>query len=48
MRLAPLGLIDAANGDMFTDFETWEDETLWRALKSSYGVSGSGDSDSYS
>lgn len=38
-RLAPMGLTDAAQGNMFTDFETWEDEVFWPALAAKYGVS---------
>lgn len=37
-RIVPLAVTDAANRDMFTDFETWEDETLWPALKEKYGA----------
>lgn len=37
-RLIPLGTTDAAEGDMFSDFETWEDESLWPALKAKYGA----------
>ncbi|KXJ93884.1 bifunctional unspecific monooxygenase/NADPH--hemo protein reductase [Microdochium bolleyi] len=37
-RLADMGLADAAEGDMFADFETWEDETLWPALRDKYKV----------
>lgn len=37
-RLAPLGTADAAESDLFTRFETWEDETLWPALRARYGT----------
>lgn len=37
-RVAPLGVTDAAQGNMFTDFETWEDEVLWPALAEKYSV----------
>lgn len=37
-RLAPLGVADAAEGDLFTRFETWEDEQLWPALREKYGI----------
>lgn len=37
-RVAPMGLTDAAHGNMFTDFETWSDEKLWPALAEKYGV----------
>ncbi|KAI6497010.1 hypothetical protein PoMZ_05916 [Pyricularia oryzae] len=36
VRLAPLGLSNAAHGDMFVDFETWEFEILWPALADRY------------
>lgn len=36
VRLAPLGVSDAAQGDMFVDFETWEFDTLWPALADRY------------
>lgn len=38
-RLVPLFCTDAADRDMFSDFERWEDELLWPALKQKYGVS---------
>lgn len=37
-RLAPMGVADAAESDLFTRFETWEDETLWPALRAKYGT----------
>lgn len=37
-RIAPLGVADAADGDMFTKFESWEDEVFWPAMKEKYGV----------
>ncbi|RFU73229.1 nadph cytochrome p450 [Trichoderma arundinaceum] len=37
-RLVPLATTDAADRDMFSDFETWEDESLWPALKEKYGA----------
>lgn len=43
-RLAPLGVADAAEGDLFSRFETWEDEILWPALGRRYGVA-AGDQD---
>ncbi|KOS21415.1 Bifunctional P-450:NADPH-P450 reductase [Escovopsis weberi] len=42
-QLAPLGLTDAAERDMFSDFETWEDESLWPALAAKYGTSDNAD-----
>ncbi|KAI0124807.1 cytochrome P450 [Xylariales sp. AK1849] len=40
-RLANIGRADAGESDMFVDFESWEDETLWPALAKFYGTSGS-------
>ncbi|KLU92519.1 hypothetical protein MAPG_11464 [Magnaporthiopsis poae ATCC 64411] len=37
-RLAPLGVTDAADGNTFLDFETWEFEKLWPALAARYSV----------
>ncbi|OLN95714.1 Bifunctional P-450:NADPH-P450 reductase 2 [Colletotrichum chlorophyti] len=37
-RLVPIGLTDAAERDMFSDFEAWEDELLWPALAAKYDV----------
>nr|WVH32641.1 cytochrome P450 [Trichoderma asperellum] len=37
-RLVPLATTDAADRDMFSDFEAWEDESLWPALKEKYGA----------
>ncbi|KAI8656633.1 hypothetical protein LRP88_11942 [Fusarium phalaenopsidis] len=39
-RLVPMGSADAAVSDMFSDFEAWEDEILWPALKEKYGGDG--------
>ncbi|KAL9111866.1 MAG: hypothetical protein Q9227_003716 [Pyrenula ochraceoflavens] len=38
-RLSDRGLADAAEGDLFTDFEKWEEHTLWPALQKKYGES---------
>ncbi|TDZ17280.1 Bifunctional cytochrome P450/NADPH--P450 reductase [Colletotrichum orbiculare MAFF 240422] len=38
-RLAPMGLTDASERDMFSDFEVWEDDVLWPALAEKYDVS---------
>ena len=38
-RVAELGLVDASSGDVFTDFETWEDNTLWPSLSAKFDVS---------
>ncbi|KAK1915854.1 hypothetical protein P3342_003669 [Pyrenophora teres f. teres] len=32
-----MGVADAAEGDIFTAFETWEDQILWPALRAKYG-----------
>ncbi|TQV96610.1 hypothetical protein V2A60_003004 [Cordyceps javanica] len=37
-RIIPMTGTDAADRDMFSDFETWEDENLWPALKKKYGT----------
>ncbi|KAH8731262.1 cytochrome P450 [Phaeosphaeriaceae sp. PMI808] len=37
--LVEMGSTDAAQGDIFTDFETWEDQVLWPALREKYGSS---------
>ncbi|KAH7385832.1 NADPH-cytochrome P450 reductase-like protein [Pyrenochaeta sp. MPI-SDFR-AT-0127] len=36
-RLVGMGGTDAAQGDIFTDFETWEDQIFWPALREKYG-----------
>ncbi|KAK3290376.1 cytochrome P450 [Chaetomium fimeti] len=33
-----MGLTDAAQGDMFTDFEQWEDDVFWPAIEAKYGA----------
>jgi cytochrome P450/NADPH-cytochrome P450 reductase len=38
-KLVTMGSTDAAQGDIFTDFETWEDQILWPALREKYGSS---------
>ncbi|KAF2088699.1 cytochrome P450 [Saccharata proteae CBS 121410] len=38
-RIATLGTADAAAGDMFTDFENWEDQVFWPAMVQEYGGS---------
>ncbi|KAK0617804.1 cytochrome P450 [Bombardia bombarda] len=38
-RICPMGLTDAAQGEMFTDFEQWEDEVFWPAVEEKYGTS---------
>lgn len=39
-RIAARGLADAAGGDIFTDFEAWEEETLWPAIRKVHGNKG--------
>jgi cytochrome P450/NADPH-cytochrome P450 reductase len=41
-RLCAMGLTDAAKGQMFTDFEQWEDEVFWPALETRYGAAAGG------
>jgi cytochrome P450/NADPH-cytochrome P450 reductase len=43
-KLVGMGSTDAASGDIFTDFETWEDQVFWPALREKYG-SGEADGD---
>ena len=35
--LAPRGAADAANNDVFNDFEKWEDQAFWPAVDRQYG-----------
>ncbi|PHH62243.1 hypothetical protein CDD81_7303 [Ophiocordyceps australis] len=37
-RLLPIGAADAGAGDMFEDFETWEEKSLWPGLQAKYGA----------
>jgi cytochrome P450/NADPH-cytochrome P450 reductase len=37
-RVCEMGLSDVAEGDMFTDFEQWEDEVFWPAIEAKYGT----------
>lgn len=37
-RLAEMGGADASDGNMFEDFEAWEDSVLFPALKAKYGA----------
>lgn len=37
-RVVPLATTDAAERDMFSDFEAWEDASLWPALRERYGT----------
>ncbi|KAK2772190.1 bifunctional p-450:NADPH-p450 reductase [Colletotrichum kahawae] len=43
-RLAEAGLTDASTGEVFTNFETWEDDVLWPALTSKYNTTSADDS----
>ncbi|KAK3485770.1 putative bifunctional P-450:NADPH-P450 reductase [Neurospora hispaniola] len=38
-RICSLGLADAGKGEMFTEFEQWEDEVFWPAMEEKYEVS---------
>ena len=44
-RLVAVGLSDVSQGTTFTDFETWEDETLWPALEARYKAGAEGAAD---
>ncbi len=37
-RLCGIGLTDAAEGQMLSDFEQWEDAVFWPAIEAKYGV----------
>lgn len=39
-RICTMGLTDVAQGDMFTDFEQWEDDVFWPAIVAQYGTAG--------
>lgn len=45
-RLVPLAGTEASERDMFSDFETWEDETFWPVLREKYSTSASTDTSS--
>ncbi|KAK4142251.1 cytochrome P450 [Dichotomopilus funicola] len=36
--ICEMGLTDVAEGDMFTDFEQWEDDVFWPGLEARYGA----------
>lgn len=36
-RICVMGSANAASGDMISDFQSWEDDVLWPALKETYG-----------
>lgn len=44
-RICGIGLTDVANGDMFTDFEQWEDDVFWPAMEARYATGGAGRED---
>ncbi|KAK6225725.1 bifunctional P-450:NADPH-P450 reductase (cytochrome P450) [Colletotrichum tabaci] len=44
-RITPIATTDAKDRDMFSDFETWEEETLWPILKKDFGGRPAGDGD---
>jgi cytochrome P450/NADPH-cytochrome P450 reductase len=39
-QICDMGLTDVAQGDMFTDFEQWEDDVFWPAVATRYGTAG--------
>ncbi|KAK0714759.1 cytochrome P450 [Lasiosphaeris hirsuta] len=47
-RISALGVTDAANGEMFENFEQWEDEVFWPAIEEKYGVVGDADGEAFS
>jgi cytochrome P450/NADPH-cytochrome P450 reductase len=44
-RVCETGLTDVAQGNMFTDFEQWEDDVFWPAIEAKYGTAGATVSD---
>ncbi|KAK7193653.1 hypothetical protein DPSP01_000204 [Paraphaeosphaeria sporulosa] len=40
-RIADIGTADASKGDIFTEFEAWEEKVFWPAVKERYGASDS-------
>lgn len=42
-RIAAIGTADASKGDIFTEFEAWEEKVFWPAVKERYGTSNSAD-----
>ncbi|KAK3319439.1 putative bifunctional P-450:NADPH-P450 reductase [Apodospora peruviana] len=38
-RICKLGLTDASQGEILTDFEQWEDDVFWPAMGDIYGIS---------
>jgi cytochrome P450/NADPH-cytochrome P450 reductase len=47
-RIAERGLADASQGDMFTEFDNWEDGAFWPAVKERFGGTTPSDSDASS
>ncbi|KAH7028748.1 cytochrome P450 [Microdochium trichocladiopsis] len=47
-RLVPMGETDAKVRDMFSDFETWQDETLWPAIQVKLNITASQDDEASS
>ncbi|KAE8417111.1 cytochrome P450 [Aspergillus pseudocaelatus] len=43
VRLCDMGVADAANSDMFSDFDTWSEFILWPAINSKIGRAPEGD-----
>lgn len=37
-RIAPTGLADAAENHIFTDFESWEDDSFWPAMAQKFNT----------
>jgi cytochrome P450/NADPH-cytochrome P450 reductase len=46
-RISPMGLTDVASGDMFTEFETWEDKIFWPAMADKYGAGDCGSAEPF-
>ena len=42
-RLLERGSADAANNDVFNDFEKWEDKKFWPTIKQTFGTQDKGD-----
>ncbi|KAF2447682.1 NADPH-cytochrome P450 reductase-like protein [Karstenula rhodostoma CBS 690.94] len=40
-RIADIGTADTSKGDIFTEFEAWEEKVFWPAVKDRYGASDS-------
>lgn len=40
-RIVEIGTADASKGDIFTEFEAWEDKIFWPSVKERYGASAS-------